>query len=84
MTCLWKGRSLRTVRPARGLGDLLGYHLLRASAFDPQGALSALEPANTRPVPTNVLLSIIETPGENLPRARYAEGKLRDVPGRAP
>ena len=45
------------------LQDLVGYHLRRASVFDLQGAVSALEPANTRPVPMSVLLSIIETPG---------------------
>ncbi len=50
-------------RRAGRLDELLGYHLRRASVFDLQGAVSALEPANTRPVPMSVLLSIIETPG---------------------
>ncbi|MCJ7995395.1 winged helix-turn-helix transcriptional regulator [Rhizobium cremeum] len=45
------------------LEDLVGYHLRRASVFDLQGAVSALEPANTRPVPMSVLLSIVEMPG---------------------
>jgi DNA-binding MarR family transcriptional regulator len=45
------------------LVDLVGYHLRRASVFDLQGAVSALEPANTRPVPMSVLLSIVEMPG---------------------
>lgn len=49
--------------PIRRLEDLIGYHLRRASIFDLQGAASALEPANTRPVPMSVLLSIIEMPG---------------------
>lgn len=50
-------------RRAGRLDELLGYHLRRASVFDLQGAVSALERANTRPVPMSVLLSIIETPG---------------------
>ncbi|WP_337269991.1 MarR family winged helix-turn-helix transcriptional regulator [Oryzifoliimicrobium ureilyticus] len=45
------------------LEDLVGYHLRRASIFDLQGAAAALAPANTRPVPMSVLLSIVETPG---------------------
>lgn len=45
------------------LGDLLGYHLRRASVVDLVGAAAALETVNTRPVPMSVLLSIIEKPG---------------------
>ncbi|PZU21337.1 MAG: MarR family transcriptional regulator [Shinella sp.] len=45
------------------LEDLVGYHLRRASVLDLQGAVPALEPAQTRPVPMSVLLSIVETPG---------------------
>jgi DNA-binding MarR family transcriptional regulator len=49
--------------PISRLEDLVGYHLRRASVFDLQGAVPALEPAGTRPVPMSVLLSIVETPG---------------------
>lgn len=45
------------------LGDLLGYHLRRASLVDLLGATAALDTVNTRPVPMSVLLSIIEKPG---------------------
>ena len=45
------------------LEDLVGYHLRRASVFDLQGAVPALDPAKTRPVPMSVLLSIVEMPG---------------------
>jgi DNA-binding MarR family transcriptional regulator len=45
------------------LEHLVGYHLRRASVFDLQGAVPALEPASTRPVPMSVLLSIVEMPG---------------------
>lgn len=53
----------RKTRGSERLEDLVGYHLRRASVFDLQGAVAALEAANTRPVPLSVLLSIVETPG---------------------
>ncbi|EKJ8518157.1 MarR family transcriptional regulator [Pseudomonas aeruginosa] len=49
--------------PASRLEELVGYHLRRASVFDLQGAVSALEATNTRPVPLSVLVCIQETPG---------------------
>jgi len=45
------------------LQDLVGYHLRRASVFDLQGALSALEPTGLRTVSMSVLLTIVEEPG---------------------
>lgn len=49
-------------RPAR-LQDLIGYHLRRASVFDLNGAVAALEPAGLRTVPMSVLFAIVEGPG---------------------
>lgn len=45
------------------LQDLIGYHLRRASVFDLQGAVAALEPAGLRTVPMSVLFAIVEQPG---------------------
>lgn len=45
------------------LADLVGYHLRRASVFDLQGAVAALEPAGLRTVPMSVLFAIVEQPG---------------------
>ncbi|MEI9404842.1 MarR family winged helix-turn-helix transcriptional regulator [Mesorhizobium argentiipisi] len=49
--------------PARSLGDLVGYHLRRASVFDLQGSTAALEEAGLRPISMSVLCNIIERPG---------------------
>ncbi|MFT3690995.1 MarR family winged helix-turn-helix transcriptional regulator [Paenirhodobacter sp.] len=49
-------------KPVR-LQDLIGYHLRRASVFDLQGAVAALEPAGLRTVPMSVLFAIVEQPG---------------------
>lgn len=45
------------------LQDLIGYHLRRASVFDLQGAIAALEPLDLRTIPMSVLLSVVEEPG---------------------
>lgn len=45
------------------LSDLVGYHLRRASVFDLQGAVAALDPAGLRTVPMSVLMTIVEEPG---------------------
>lgn len=45
------------------LRDLIGYHLRRASVFDLQGAVAALEPSGLRTVPMSVLFAIVEAPG---------------------
>lgn len=45
------------------LYDLVGYHLRRASVFDLQGAVAALEPEGLRTVPMSVLMTIVEEPG---------------------
>ncbi|RWR29158.1 MarR family transcriptional regulator [Sinirhodobacter populi] len=45
------------------LSDLIGYHLRRASVFDLNGAVAALEPTGLRTVPMSVLLAIVEEPG---------------------
>jgi len=47
---------------AKRLQDLVGYHLRRASVFDLQGALSALESTGLRTVSMSVLLTIVEEP----------------------
>jgi DNA-binding MarR family transcriptional regulator len=49
--------------PERSLGDLVGYHLRRASVFDLQGSTAALEEAGLRPVSMSVLSTIIEKSG---------------------
>lgn len=45
------------------LQDLIGYHLRRASVFDLNGAVAALEPSGLRTVPMSVLFAIVEQPG---------------------
>lgn len=45
------------------LQDLMGYHLKRASIFDLQGAVAAMESTGLRTVPASVLLTIVEHPG---------------------
>ncbi len=45
------------------LRDLVGYQLRRASVFDLQGAVQAIEPLGFRPVQLSVLCVIVETPG---------------------
>jgi DNA-binding MarR family transcriptional regulator len=45
------------------LGELVGYHLRRASVYDMNGAVAALEPEGARPITMSVLLSIVENPG---------------------
>jgi len=55
-------RTAATKKPLQ-LQDLVGYHLRRASVFDLQGALSALEPTGLRTVSMSVLFTIVEEPG---------------------
>lgn len=45
------------------LSDLVGYHLRRASVFDLNGAVAALDPAGLRTIPMSVLMTIVEEPG---------------------
>ena len=45
------------------LQDFIGYHLRRASVFDLQGAVAALEPLELRTIPMSVLLTVVEEPG---------------------
>ncbi|HEY0212110.1 MAG TPA: MarR family transcriptional regulator [Paenirhodobacter sp.] len=52
-----------THETALRLPDLVGYHLRRASVFDLQGAVAALDPTGLRTVPMSVLLAIVEAPG---------------------
>lgn len=56
-------RAETSAETPRGLDGLVGYHLKRASAFDLQGALAALEPSGLRTVPFSVLATICEHPG---------------------
>ncbi|WP_137129092.1 MarR family transcriptional regulator [Rhizobium sp. FY34] len=49
------------VREALNL--LVGYHLRRASVYDLNGAVAALELAGARPITLSVLLCIVESPG---------------------
>jgi DNA-binding MarR family transcriptional regulator len=45
------------------LNQLVGYHLRRASVYDLNGAVAALEAAGARPITMSVLLCIVESPG---------------------
>ncbi|WP_338323046.1 MarR family winged helix-turn-helix transcriptional regulator [Falsirhodobacter deserti] len=45
------------------LGNMVGYHLRRASVQDMAGAVAVLRPAGARPITVSVLLCIVETPG---------------------
>lgn len=67
------GPSVRAVQ----LRDLVGYHLRRASVFDLNGAVAALEPEGLRPVPMSVLLSIVEQPGISAAEVCRALGMQR-------
>lgn len=53
----------KTEHEPKRLTDLIGYHLRRASIFDLQGAVAALEPVGMRPIPLSALLIIVENPG---------------------
>ncbi|WP_377296994.1 MarR family winged helix-turn-helix transcriptional regulator [Rhizobium sp. SGZ-381] len=53
--------ELSEIREA--LGELVGYHLRRASVYDMNGAVAALEPEGARPITMSVLISIVEHPG---------------------
>lgn len=64
------GRAVR-------LSDLVGYHLRRASVFDLNGAVAALEPEGLRPVPMSVLQSIVEQPGISAAEVCRALGMQR-------
>lgn len=52
-----------TAQAPQRLRDLVGYHLRRASVFDLQGAVAALEPTGLRTIPMSVLMCIVEEPG---------------------
>ncbi|SIQ88217.1 DNA-binding transcriptional regulator, MarR family [Rhizobium sp. RU35A] len=45
------------------LSQLVGYHLRRASVYDMNGAVAALEAVDARPITMSVLVSIVEQPG---------------------
>ncbi len=55
--------SLQTPRQRHTLGEFVGYHLRRASVYDLNGAVAALEPVDGRPITMSVLLSIVDNPG---------------------
>ncbi|MBT9371752.1 MarR family winged helix-turn-helix transcriptional regulator [Rhizobium sp. CSW-27] len=53
--------ALKDIRQT--LSQLVGYHLRRASVYDMNGAVAALEPVDARPITMSVLTSIVEQPG---------------------